>query len=481
MIDGESVDGRRFTAMLQDLQERRFGRRGPRKWDRGHKKTSRVRPPLTVLNDYREGDPPLREDIHSGWKPHVRQFVRMGRLNMADLIVSATANRMQLRDFRTAAADDEFGDVAARAIMRANDGAILSAEVHETLLALGDAYVIVGPVDDETGEPLITAESPLDAITLEDATTRRTIAGLKVVRDEWDSADLAFFYASGVMQRLIMRGPTSINSGSIRVDLSKWETYGDPVATGTGAIVPVVRFRNRDGVGEFERHLDSLDRINDKIFNEWWIAKIQAFRQRAIKNLPQDKEEIDADGNVRITPIADDEYDDMFTASPDEMWQVPGDVEFWESSAIDMTPITAAIEKDVQRLAAVTSIALPSMVPDSANGSAEGASLMREEHIFKVEDRIRRASTSWARVLSCAFEQKGDSQRAKLSQIETIFGPVERHSLQQKASAASMANTSLPREAIQRDIWQYPPAEISDLRLMTGRELLFIKPAISGP
>ena len=127
------------------------------------------------------------------------------------------------------------------------------------------------------------------------------------------------------------------SGGTARVDLSRWETYGDPVPTRTGGIVPVVRFRNRDGVGEFERHLDSLDRINDKIFNEWWIAKIQAFRQRAIKNLPQDKEEIDADGNVRITPIADDEYDDMFTASPDEMWQVPGDVEFWESSAIDMT------------------------------------------------------------------------------------------------------------------------------------------------
>ena len=480
MIDEKSPDGRRFAAMLRDLQERRFGRKGVRSWDRGRKDAPRVRPPLTVLNDYREGDPPLRADIHSGWKPHVRQFVRMGRLNMADLIVSATANRMQLRDFRTAAADDEFGDAAARAIMRANDGAILSAEVHETLLALGDAYVIVGPVDDETGEPLITAESPFDVITMEDAITRRTVAGLKIVRDEWDSADLAFFYASGVMQPLIMRGPTTIR-GTARVDLSRWETYGDPVPTRTGGIVPVVRFRNRDGVGEFERHLDSLDRINDKIFNEWWIAKIQAFRQRAIKNLPQDKEEIDADGNVRITPIADDEYDDMFTASPDEMWQVPGDVEFWESSAIDMTPITAAIEKDVRRLAAVTSVALPSMVPDSANGSAEGASLMREEHIFKVEDRIRRASAGWTRVLACAFEQKGDSQRADLAQIETIFGPVERHSLQQKASAASLANTSLPREAIQRDIWQYPPAEISDLRLMTGRELLFIKPAISGP
>jgi hypothetical protein len=83
--------------------------------------------------------------------------------------------------------------------------------------------------------------------------------------------------------------------------------------------------------------------------------------------------------------------------------------------------------------------------------------------------------------LACAFEQKGDSQRADLAQIETIFGPVERHSLQQKASAASLANTSLPREAIQRDIWQYPPAEIADLRLMTGRELLFVKPTASGP
>ena len=32
---------------------------------------------------------------------------------------------------------------------------------------------------------------------------------------------------------------------------------------------------------------------------------------------------------------------------------------------------------------------------------------MREEHI-SVEDRIRRASAGWTRVLACAFEQKGD-------------------------------------------------------------------------
>lgn len=470
MIDPDSPDGRVFAGLLSSLHDRRYGRDGARRWNRSTIKPSRIRPPLQVLEDYRAGDPPLRGDIHTSWAPHIRQFVRMGRLNMADLIVSASANRMRLRDFRTAAADDELGDEKARAILAANDGPVLSADVHEKLLALGDAYVHVGDLVD--GWPLITAESPFETITLEDPATRLTTAALKVFRDEWDSADIAYFYRGTRGTRLIRTGPSGLGRDvPFRFDPKSWSV--DPaVETFSTPGVPIVRFRNRDGVGEFERHLDSLDRINDKIFDEWWIAKIQAFRQRAVKNLPDTRTEYDENGNPAIIPVAEDEYDGMFTAAPDEMWQVPGDVEFWESSPVDMTPITTAIEKDIKRLAATVTVPLPALSPDAVGGSAEGAGLMREEHVFKVEDRIARASSAWTKVMSLAFKWMGDTGRADRSQLEAIFAPVERHSLQQRASAASLAKDSLPTEAIQRDIWQYPPSEIPQLRIMAGRDFL---------
>src|SRR5690606_39861328 len=55
--------------------------------------------------------------------------------------------------------------------------------------------------------------------------------------------------------------------------------------------LPVVPFTNPDNVGEFERHLDSLDRITEDILQRLTITAMQAFRQRAMetgeKGLPE--------------------------------------------------------------------------------------------------------------------------------------------------------------------------------------------------
>lgn len=472
MIDTSTEAGRWLERLSRELHNRRTGRQGGRKWNRAQVSTQRIRPPLQVLDDYRQGDPPLRSDIHSGWKPYVRQFVRMGRLNMADQLITSTSNRLQLRDFRTSAADDELGDIEARGIMRANSLTVVSKDVHETALTFGESYVMVTPPTRPGGRALITAEDPRETIVIHDPATGAPLAGLKLFRNDWDDEDLAYLHLPGRVMVARRKGRTSIVDGGYRFDRQSWEwneTAEQRVPEGRFAIVT---FRNRDGVGEFERHLDTLDRINDKIFDEWWIAKIQAFRQRAVKNLPDEKEEVQADGTVRNVPVADDEYDDMFTSSPDEMWQVPGDVEFWESSPVDLTPITNSIEKERQRLAGSTSTPLHTITPDAASGSAEGASLLREEHTFKCEDRRDRFIPRWAEVMSLAFQFQGDSERAKIEQIDPLFGPIVRYSLTEKAQAASQAKTTLPDEVIQRDIWQYTPAEVAEIRKMRGRALL---------
>lgn len=463
MIDVDTPEGRWFAALSRALHERRTGRVGGRTWNRSAARSTRLRPPLTVLDDYRQGDPPLRADIHSGWKPYVRQFVRMGRLNVADLIVSSTSNRMQLRDFRTAEAGDELGDQVAREVMRENAMKLVARDVHDTFLALGDAYTITSAPVGRRTHALITAEDPRQVITAHDPATGEPLAGLKMFRDDWDSEDVAYLYLPGLVRRVRRKGPTLITDGPFRLDEKGWSFDDDADAPVPDDQVCVTRFRNRDGVGEFERHLDPLDRINDKIFDEWWIAKIQAFRQRAVKNLPDTDE---ATGE-------EIDYTDMFTASPDEMWQVPGDVEFWESSPVDLTPITAAIQKDFERVAATTSTPLHIVSPDAANGSAEGASLIREEHVYKIENRIDHAGAGWARTMSLAFLFSGDASRADVTQIEPIWGPVERFSLAQRADAAAKAKDSLPVEAIQRDIWQYAPAEIPNLREMRGRDVYY--------
>lgn len=470
-IDVETPEGKMFLHLSRQLHDRRTGRVGGRRWNRSTATSLRIRPGLDLLHDYFRGDPPLT-DVHQAWKEQVRQFVRMGRLNVAGLLVSSTRNRMGLRDFRTAAADDEQGDEKARDIMRANGLKIVSRDVHDFMLSLGDSYTITQPPAKGTTTSIITAEDPRQVITDDDPLTGRPRRGLKVFRDEWDSEDHAYLYLPDGGIRLARRkGRTSIVNSPFRFDAKGWSWDDEMDQSTPGGLFPIVHFQNQHGVGEFEEHLDSLDRINDKIFNEWWTSKIQAFRQRAVKNLPETDE---------VTGEEID-YDGMFTASPDEMWQVPADVEFWESTPVDLGPIVLSIQKDLERLAAVTSQPLHTITPDAANGSAEGASLMREEHLYKIEDRIDRVDPRWSETMALAFAFQGDDSRADRTKIEAIWGPIERFSLGQKADAASKLDGKLPGEAIWTDVLQYAPADIPRLRTLRGRDMIFVRPSATPP
>lgn len=472
MIDAnvEQSAGWWFKILASQLVDRRLGRAGGRTWNRTSETPSRMRPGLDLLEDYRRGEPPLNS-VAAEWKPHVREFMRNGRLHLADLLTSATSNRLQLRDFRTAAADDEVGDLEARRVMRANDMKVLAREVHADMIALGDAYTIVTPPTGAQTISTITAESPLEVITAHDARTGRIIAGLKLYRDEWNSADVAYVHLpGGTIKRAVKKGASSIALSGFRL-AKNWEwdaDYGiNGEATVPGGVMAIARFRNRDGVGEYERHLGTLDRINEKIANEWWLGKLQAHRQAAVRGLPDQ----DEDGN-------DIDYDGVFTRDAAAMWRVPKDVDFWESSPADMGPLIVSITKDLERLAAALQLPLSSVTPAEANGSAAMANSMTSEQIFKILDRRERAEGGWVQTMSLAFAFMDDSARADVSQLEPMWGPIDLYSLTDRAQAASQLKGVLPNEAILTDVLQYAPADIPNLRVLRGRDLLFEGPAV---
>lgn len=460
-----------------ELQNRRHGR-GPdgRIWTRSAADAQRIRPGLDLLHDYLMGEPPLPSAAR-GWEEHFRETVRMGRLNMASQVVESKSNRMKLRDFRTAAPDDIHGDEQARRIMRANRLRTVAREVHDGFLSLADSYAMVTPGASPDDIPLVTFEDAREVITAHDPATGRVLAALKMFRDDWDSADFAYlFVQEGTRVRQYVAekrsGASSLGPAPFSVNHTwAWgEIDGRPVPADR---MPVVRFRNYRGVGEYETHLATLDRINEQIADRIVIAKVQAYRQRAIKGLPDTQKRRQADGSV-VEVQAD--YTGVFDSAPGALWRVPADVDFWESQPIDLGPIRMAIKDDLEHLAAVTSTPLHTITPDAASGSAEGAALMRESSVDAAGTRIDYADRSWAEVMSICFAFMGDSMRADVTQIEPIWGPVERYSLSEKADAAAKAGTSLPREAIQTDIWQYPPAEVENLRSMAARDLIYQTP-----
>lgn len=474
MIDTDTPQsaGWWLKVLATELHNRRAGRVGTRRFVRNTVTPVRIPPGLQLLQDYLDGDPPLREDIHEGWAAPFRQFVRMGRMNVAPKLVSSTTNRMGIRDFRTAAAGDELGDTIARELMKRNQLKLKAREVHDYMLGLRDGYTIVTPPSSKRDWSLITAESPMQCITAHDAATGETLAGLKMFRDDWDTTDWAYLFLPGKV--LVARcdvGTSTLFQGRQLFFLSdRWVWDDDKEQDVPEGKVAMVRFTNKDRKSELDGALDTLDRINDKLFNEWWIGKLQAFKQRALEMPPEDD---DLGEDDEDTPD-DEDWAGIFTSAPDAMWKIPLGAKIWESTQTDVQGLLNSIKDELQWLAFTKSKPLHLVTPDAANASAEGASTQKEEHLDEIEDRRDRADGSWAETLSLAFTFQGESERADVAKIETIWGPLERHSLQEKYNAAAQAKGVLPVEAIQTDVLQYAPGDVIDrLRALRSRDLIY--------
>lgn len=420
-------------------------------------------PRLSRLNAYLEGNPPLPEGAENAKRAY-QAFQRKARTNYAEMVVEAKRTRMIPLGFRTAAAGDENGDDLAAQIWHENGLDVEWSGVAQSMLGLGDGYMIVGRDDTGDGRPVITAEDPRQVVTEHDPRRqRRVVASLKMFSDETAGLDLAYLYLPGQVwvARRETKPPTLAGQNLLSpFALAAWDWDGDlsgPLPAGFDDVVPVVRFRNRNGVGEFERHLDHLDRINHMLLQRMVIATVQAFKQRAIKG---DLPSVYPKGHPNAGDPID--YDALFTADPGALWMIPGAAEMWESGQVDLTPILSSVKDDVRDLAAVTFTPLYFITPDAANGSAEGASTQREALVFQCDDRIARATDGLAQVMSLAFRFLGDAQRADLGQLRPMWLPPERYSLAERYDAASKAKAiGVPWRSIMLDILQFRPDAVA--------------------
>jgi hypothetical protein len=458
-----------LKALSKAMMDRRNGRQGAKVWAGICRSRHGSVLGLDLLNDYLEGDPPLL-NYQAGWDELFRVIARLGRLNVAELIINAKSSKMKLNGFRTAAQADDLGDEVAARIMQANNLTVKSREVHDFQLWAADGYMMVTPPLSDGGIPIITSEDPRETITAHDPATGITRAGLKLFRDEWDAADLAHLY---IRQDGTRWCTTRSSSGD--APPSRGACSGSPAAGSS----PPTREAHPDAVGS--------------VPEPRWPRRVRTAPRHPRPDQRPDHVEgrhregagVPANGDQGAArPGREDRPDGTATSRPSRSTTPtrsrPPRVavaaargrEIWESTPTDLGPLRLSIKDDLENLAAVTQTALPAITPDAASGSAEGAALMREEHVGAVEACWDYAEAGWAEVMSAAFAFMGDEERADISQIKPIRGPIERFSLTERASAASQAVTTLPREAIQTDIWQYPPAEVARLRQQQGADLL---------
>lgn len=424
-----------------------------------NKKLQEARPGFQLLDDYYTGVAPVPTTATRAVRQAYQRLMRMSRTNFAELVVEALRERVSPNGFRTGAAGDELDDKVAWGMWQANALDADFALITSACFSMGVSYGMVGDVDEELGVPVMTPEDPRQVITEADPVRRRkAIAGLKTWCE--DGLDIAYLYLPGEVYRFVKHA-NDANYGVASYELDAG------VMRLAAPIVPIVRFACRPDMygharGEFEPHIGILDRINYTVLSRLEIATLQAFKQRAIKGLPnrdRDGDEID--------------YDSMFSADPGAMWLLPDTAEMWESGAVDLNPIRQAIRDDVQDLAAVTRTPLFYLSPDAANGSAEGASLAREGLVFKAKDRLSQLGESVEQWMSYAFLVAGDEQRARRADMQIQWSPPERLTLSERYDAASKAQAAgVPWRTVMQSVLQFSPQEIERMEAERAADAL---------
>lgn len=427
---------------------------------------------LHELHERYHGRPPLPEGNDVA-RELFTAFQKKARTNYAELAVSAVSERMKPVGFRTAVDGDQTGDEEAIKIWERARMNIICADVHDLMLNLGEAYVIVGWQDEARGVPVVTAEDPRWMVSEPDPMDPyRLRAALKFLRDDIEGEDRAYLYLPGEVWVARRDAPFSFYGdrpvGPMYWAPDSWSWDTERSGRLGHSQMPAVRFRNKDGSGEYEKHTDILDRINYQTLNRLCTAALQAFRQRAIESAADPS---DPDGGGLATedengvPI---NYDEVFTSDPGAMWILPPGSKIWESSAADMRQILEMNESDIIQFAATTKTPMYYLNPGGANQSADGAKMQREALVFKVEDRIERMKPVWAETMALIFTVMGDAERADLSKIQVLWANPERLSITEKADAASKLRDLLPWRSLMRLIFDYDPLTID--RMQSERE-----------
>lgn len=431
---------------------------------------------LDTIWSYYVGDPPL-PNIAEEYRDVFRDVMRKSRSNYAPMCIAAMLDRSELQSVSTVDGTDSDGDNIAGDIMEETGFAAVSKDIFSYTFGLGDGYGMVVPGAAGATElsngalcPSIHAIDPRRCIGIPDpdnpirlrAAVVRTIDPIFRVRK-------SHLFLPGKKWTFNQSA-----EGAAGWDISTADAEDIEGLDDFGGI-PIVRFPNLNGLGEYECHLDLLDRINDvtlqRIIGFWY----QALRQRALKG---DEDEGDEDSPDETAPV---DFNKVFKAGPGALWQIPSDYEIWESQQTDFSGFINGKREDVKEFAAVTSTPLHLITPDAANGSAAGAGLMRESMTAKVRDRRARLTPPLKLLWRMAFALAGAADRGRKMKLN--WGPLEFHTLAEQGSASAQAQGTLSVEDRCERIWDMSPDETqSNIQRLRADQILGLSapPPTSG-
>lgn len=449
-------------------------------------------PRLHKLRRYRFGDAPLPEESNSVFRQGYAEFVKMRRLNFAEQLVLSATGRRRPVGFRTAAPGDVNGDEVADGIWRKNKMPVQIRDLFDDEGTYGTAYLTTTGQNSGAAPfstPLLVASNPWTTnVHMNPIRPGVVQHAVQVGHDPVLGVDVLTYFRAGdgfrpggfrqAYRRVKMS--TIPSDGTVWYPGNDWTWASDIIPFGFTDQVPTAVFKTPHGLGEFEIHTDSLDRINHTILQRMTITAMQAFRTRAISPGESDKAEEFPEHYPEDHPKAGQKinYDELYEAGPAALWLLPIGAKMWESGVTDITPITNAIKEDLKLLAAASSTPIHVLAPDAANGSAEGATLSRETNLTKVLDRIERDTTSLADSMAFVFQALRDEVRADPTQIMTLWAPLDFTTVEQKALATYNASRGgMSKTFIGETIWGLTPGQLAQEALNSVDDVFAPAPA----
>lgn len=413
-----------------------------------------------IREDYVAGRHPLPNGDRRYVKA-LRDFQEKALTNYVELATNAIPSRMRVKGFRFGRpgpskavatpnttpqengpqngsqtpqkpASGESSGVAdrdARLVWMANDMDFQMEAFLANAATYGEAYLLVGPKDPETGEPTITEENPrLCHVFPDPVRPTRSLAAVRLWKDIYLGRTVAVLYLPDAIYSFVGPANTESVQASVAVVNGGFtQMSGTPNELGE---VNLVRCQWRaDGKAEAEGSFSIQDRINHQILDRLVITRSQAYRQRWMTGGQIAQAGKKGKSGVDQKP--------PFDPGADTLWHVPApDAKFGDFDQVDITQILNAVRDDVIDFAANQQLPAHYLMGRMAN--IGGDTLTQAESGHKLRTQARQRAVGWTleKAMRLVFKYKGDEKKAKELDAEVIWADAEIRSLAEKADAS---------------------------------------------
>ncbi|WP_345750101.1 phage portal protein [Microbacterium rhizophilus] len=384
---------------------------------------SRERRPLERFDAYYEGEQPLRfvspvleRELGYRLSPIV--------LNLALFAVEVYENRLDIEGFRVGAgteSDDELWDA-----WQENEGPFVSQQVTQESLALGRGYAMVGPGEGDDDAPVLTIESPFDAIHEDDPRTKRVRHGIKRWTDPDKVRWMTYLHQEGTITWRQRRGDW----------IEDDSTEGNEQRL--CALVPLmndarVLGRHRPGKSDqrlgrpvFQPILSPLDALNKEASDMMVSSEFHALPRRWATGLDED-DFVGEDGKPLNT----------FSMIAGRMWGTESEkAKFGQFPEAALTNFHETIKLLMQIVAMQLGLPAHYLLFQGDNPPSADAIRSSEAQLVKRAERKQQAyGVRWEQVQRLMLMELGRAEDARPKNIETIWRDPSTPTIAQKADA----------------------------------------------